>query len=157
MLAALRKFLFADLEEIKTDLKILVSRKKQESTDALLMRHLLGSIDLKDLKPLDFKENEQGLRKDFAASIAIVTPKAERIFKDLIDAQKEYALTHDSDPMFAKGTINGIFLCLDQFQAWRSEHLENTKPKEDFDPHATLPELLERVSRASGGPYHPPI
>jgi hypothetical protein len=154
MLAALRKFLFADLQEIKTNLQILVSRKKQESTDALLMRHLLGSIDLSDVKPLDFKEGE---RKDFAASIAIVTPKAQRIFKDLADTQKEYALTHDGDPMFAKGTINGIYLCLEAFEGWKSEHLENTKPKEDFDRHATLPELLERVSRASGGPYHPPI
>lgn len=154
MLAKLKQFLFEDLAEIKANLQLLVSRKKQESTDALLMRHLLGSVDLKDLKPLDFKEGE---RKDFAASIAIVTPKALRIFKDIADTQKEYALTHDGDPMFAKGTINGVYLCLEAFEAWRGEHLENTKPKEDFDPHATLPELLERVSRASGGHYHPPI
>lgn len=153
MLAKLKQFLFADLPEIKANLQILISREKQESTDAVLMRHLLGSVDLKDLKPLDFKEGE---RKDFAASIAIVTPKALRIFKDIAETQKEYALTHDGDPMFAKGTINGIYLCLEAFEGWKSEHLENTKPKEDFDPHATLPELLERVSRASGGPYRTP-
>ena len=49
----------------------------------------------------------------------------------------------------------GFYLALEAFGEWKAEHQENTKPKEDFDPHLTLPELLERVSRSAGLPNDP--
>lgn len=154
MLKRLKQFLFVDLEAIKTDLAILVSRKKEVATDASLMRHLLGSIDLKDVKPVG--ELKEGERRDFAASIAIVYPKLHRILKPMIDEQKDFALTNDGDPQFCKGTINGFYLVLEAFEAWRSEHIENTTPRESFDKYATLPELLERYARPTGIPSQTP-
>lgn len=148
MLEKLRQFFAIDLPEIKTNLALLVARKKEEASDVKLMRHLLGSMDLSDVKPIEGLTD--GTRRDFAASIAIVFPKIERIIKPLIDEQKDAGYTLEGDTKFIKGTMNGIYLVLEAFETLRDEHLENTKPKEDFDPHASLPELLERFSRPSG-------
>jgi len=152
MLKRIRQFFENDVPVIKAQLSILVSSREKESADTKLMRHLLGSIDLSDVKPLPFKEGE---RKDFAASIAIVYPKLERIMNVLITEHKDFALTHDGDTVFQKGTLNGFYLALEAFEEWKSEHLENTRPPESFDPHLTLPELLERVSRSAGFPDSP--
>lgn len=150
MFAKLNRFFSVDLPEIKTNLAILVSRKKEDSTSVKLMRHLLGSVDLSDVKPI--QTMKEGERRDFAASIAIVFPKIQRVIKPLIDEQKDAGYTLEGDTQFIKGTMNGIYLVLEAFENLKDEHVEDTKPKEDFDPHASLPELLERFSRPSGLP-----
>src|SRR5947209_7693680 len=91
MLAKLKHFFEVDLPEIKTHLAVLVARKHEEANDVKLMRHLLGSIDLSDVKPIDMLQ--QGERRDFAASIAIVFPKIERVIKPLIEEQKDAGYT----------------------------------------------------------------
>lgn len=152
MLKRIKGFFDKDVPEIKAQLSLLTAPRKEESTNAALMRHLLGSIDLSDVKALPFKDAE---RKDFAATIGIAYPKMERVINQLIAEHKDFALTHDGDRVFQEGTLNGFYIALEAFQEWRDEHQENTKPKEDFDPHTTLPELLERVSRAAGFPTNP--
>lgn len=148
MLARVKQF-FSDFYSMKT----AIDKMAKPVSDSALMRHLLGSIDLSDVPTVDLKEGE---RKDFAASIAIVYPKLHRILKPMIEEQKEFALTNDGDITFSKGTINGMYLVLEAFEAWRGEHIENTKPKEIFDKHATLPELLERFARPTGKPSYTP-
>lgn len=148
MLERVKQF-FADFHSMKAAIE-----KMTQPSDSALLRHLLGSIDLSDVKPLG--ELKDGERRDFAASIAIVYGKLHRILKPLIEDQKEFALTHDGDIMFSKGTINGLYLVLEEFERWRGEHLDNTAPPPAFDKYATLPELLERYARPTGIPSQTP-
>lgn len=149
MLKRVRQFFAIDLPEIKTNLALLVARKKDDATDVKLMRHLLGSIHPEVIAIEDMKEGE---RKEFVATMAIAFPQIEQVIRPLIDEQKDAGYTLDGDTKFIKGTMNGIFIVLEAFESLVAEHMENTKPPEEFDKHASLPELLERVSRASGTP-----
>jgi hypothetical protein len=146
MLQRVKQFL-DDFRAIRLDLDALTPKLK---TETALLRHLLGSIDLKDLKPIELLK--EGERKEFVASLAVAYPKIERVINQLIDEQKDAGYTLDGDSMFVKGTMNGLFLALEKFQTLHGEHLENTAPKEQFDHFATLPELLERYSRPVGLP-----
>jgi hypothetical protein len=147
MLKRIKAFFTVDVPFITETLKALRDR---EPNDVALMRHLLGSIDLVDMQPISNMRPQQ--RKDFAARIEVAHRDIKRIVNQIIVDQKEFAFTQDGDFMFTKGTVNGLYLVLDALEEWHNEHLENSKPREDFDPHATLPELLERISRASGIP-----
>ena len=110
------KQFFKDFEDVKATVNLIFEKQKETTDikDVILMRHLFGSIDLSDVKPIEeLKEQE---RKDFAASIAIVFPKLLRTIKPIIEAQKDAGYTIEGNATFIKGTMNGIYLVLEAFE-----------------------------------------
>lgn len=112
--------------------------------DVNVVRHALGSINLKDIK--DMRDWTESDRKNHLAEIGVIT--AKRAFKLEIDALKEAQVYYmaaevSANPKLAEfsgGTLNGIELVRERFEQLAGEHYQKTKPKEVYDPYGTLPD-----------------
>ena len=60
----------------------------------------------------------------------------------MIDQQVYFLAERAGDGQwaFGRGTINGMRLIQERFRALHSEHEEQKKPAEPFDPYAVIPE-----------------
>jgi len=100
-----------------------------------LLRHQLGSIDLKDIEEKEMSEVET---KEYNAAISAVFPRLEKEIKKFLQDQLLFMATNGVDMeqiQFARGTFNGLNLLL---QHWKQAHIEHTSKigeKEDFDKH----------------------
>lgn len=107
-----------------------------------VVRHHLGSINLKDLK--DAREWSEGERKNHFAELGVmVSKKSFAIEIDNLRETQAYFCAEQAQDVrqldFARGTINGITLVKERFEQLAGEHYQQTKPKEDYDVHAVLP------------------
>ena len=88
--------------------------------------------EVRDLEPSE--------RKAHVADISKVheTKAFHRELESMADQQVYFLAERALDSKqlsFGRGTINGIRLVQERFQALHSEHEEYKKPKEEFDPH----------------------
>jgi len=141
MLKKLRQFFidFYDLKELLENQFAL-----QSNVEVKLLRHLLGSIDLSDIKEEELVGED---RTQMLGRIILVYPDLERMIKKFIRDQETFAMTESNDLSFPRGTVNGLSLILEELQVLRDEYKELTKPKEEFDEHKVLASLLEETSR----------
>lgn len=126
-------------------------RKSIESIgcDIAYLNGLLDSFKKKHIDKLEefglkepIMDTEE--RKNYVSEVSVVfekvlKPKIEK----LIYQQKEYiALKGLKDEYdFDRGTMNGILTVFEEFEKDHLEHLDNTKPKEEFDKHKMFDEL----------------
>lgn len=111
----------------------------------LLNRHQLGSIDLSDVRDI---KTESGLKelteneiKERNVAIANAYKYIEPAIKKLLIAQQEFLSTHceQTKPiLFGRGSINGICVVLDEFEDYKKQYEEDTKPNENFDKFKPL-------------------
>jgi len=85
-------------------------------------------------------------RKNYVADVSVVfekvlKPKIEK----LIYQQKEYIASKGlkDEFEFDRGTMNGILTVFEEFERDHLEHLDNVKPKEEFDKYEVMNELLK--------------
>jgi hypothetical protein len=85
-------------------------------------------------------------RKNYVADVSVVfekvlKPKIEK----LIFQQKEYIASKGlkDEFEFDRGTMNGILTVFEEFERDHLEHLDNVKPKEEFDKYEVMNELLK--------------
>lgn len=100
----------------------------------LLNRHQLGSISL-DTRNKELSEEEKKARN---ISIANSFKYIEPAIKKLIIAQQEFMAKqceNEQQLLFARGTINGLFIIREELQSYKSAHDEENKPKENYDEH----------------------
>ena len=106
----------------------------------ILQRHLLGSIDLSDIKDEEMTEAE---RRDYCAAISAVFPRIEKDIKKLLYAQLMYSSNQAEDwekVIFGRGTFNGLAILLESWRQANSEHLKRTIP-EDFNKHDVISDI----------------
>jgi hypothetical protein len=128
--------------------EILAEASKQQPSfdeqSAFLTRHLLGSIDLSDVEP--FKRNlTPDQRKAYVAEMSSVYVRIKPLLKYFIQTQKDFMASggevyhgqEEKQIIFARGTINGLYLILDELYKLYQEHttlnplpppLDNTNP-----------------------------
>ena len=98
----------------------------------LLNRKQLGCIDLSDIK----EPKEENKKKERNAKIASDFRYIEPAIKKLIIAQQEFMANqceNESQLLFGRGSMNGLALVLEELKNYKSEHEEDTKPKDNFD------------------------
>ena len=101
----------------------------------LLNRNQLGSIDLKDVRDKELTENEI---KERNAKISSDFKIIENTIKKLLIAQEEFMANqceNESQLLFGRGTVNGLSILLEEFQSYKGQHDEITKPKESYNPN----------------------
>ena len=109
-------------------------------SDVALMRHLLGSIDLSDIKD-EMSESE---RREYCASIFAIYPRLEKDIKKFLFMQLEESLAKAENweqVIFGKGTFNGMAFLLERWKQVQAEHIENSKVKEKFDENTPIGEI----------------
>lgn len=105
-----------------------------------LQRNLLGSIDLADLE----KEETEEERRAHSSAIFAVYPRLESDLKKLLHAQLLFASNEAEtweQVLFGRGTFNGLSLFLEHLKVLQSEHIENSRGKEDFDHSSPISEV----------------
>src|SRR3989304_1853024 len=105
-----------------------------------VMRHILGSIDLKDVE----EEMTESDRKDYCAAISAVFPRLEKDIKRFLHAQLMYASNQAENweqVIFGRGTFNGMALLLEYWKQINNKHISDTKEKESFDKHKIINEI----------------
>jgi len=113
-----------------------------KTTDLVLMRHLLGSIDLADVE--EEKEMSENERKDYCATISAVFPRLEKDIKKFLHAQLMFSANQAEDwekVVFGRGTFNGIDIL---YQHWKQAHMEHTAKGQKDEPEdktSPVPEL----------------
>lgn len=143
---------FKDVDRLKDIQKNLAQIHNQQLIDSLnkderltttdLLRHQLGSINLKDVR--DKKELTENERKNYVANVAASFKLIESDIKELIIAQEEFIATQATSwdqVLVGRGSINGLYLLLEKYEKAFLEHQDNIKPKDEFNPHAIIPEL----------------
>lgn len=104
----------------------------------LLNREQLGSISLNEMRDKDLSENEI---KERNAKISSDFKILEQTIKILLIAQEEFMANqceNEKQLLFGRGTVNGLSLLLDEFQSFKGQHDELTKPKEGFNKHKII-------------------
>ena len=116
----------------------------EDELDTLtLLKHQLGSIDLKDLEMGDMSESE---RKEYVASINAIYPRLEKDTKKMLHEQLMFMSTEAENwdqIIFGRGTFNGIDLLLNHWKKASNEHEERLKPEDKFDRHELMPKIDE--------------
>lgn len=118
--------------------------KKSDQQKVLkLIQHQLGSINVDDIsvKEMTSEERAEYLSRAAVAWKLIMEPK----IKEFIRAQKDFmAQNADGDIQYAfsRGTINGLMLIKNSLEGEYNEHVERTKPKEEFDRNAVMEKLV---------------
>jgi len=119
----------------------------QQSTE--LTRHLLGSIDLSDVEPL--KRNlTPDQRQAYVAEMSSVFVRIKPLLKDFIEKQKDFMASggemyhgqEEKQIIFARGTINGLYLILDELQKLYREHTTakpQAPPTDNLNPFPSIP------------------
>ena len=98
----------------------------------LLNREQLGSISSIEE---DLTESEI---KDRNTIIASNHKMLERIVAEFIKEQKDFLANqceNESQLLFSRGTINGLYLISEAFKSYKGQHDEITKPKENYNPN----------------------
>lgn len=117
----------------------------QKNLDIALVRHLLGSIDLSDVKE---EEQTEGERKEYCGAICAVFPRLEKDMKRFLYDQLMF-VSNQADTwervIFGRGTFNGMSLLYEHWKKANDEHLEKTKPKETFDKHSPIGQIDETL------------
>ena len=119
--------------------------KELDEKSLTLIRHQLGSIDLKDIGEKEMSESET---KDYNASISAVFPRLEKDIKKFLHEQLIFMANKSenwSQVVFGRGTYNGIDLLLNH---WRQAHTAHTArlgegEGEKFDEHKVIGEVEE--------------
>ncbi len=109
-------------------------------------RHVLGSIDLKDIPDPDMDEND---RRAYVQTVYSVYGNMIKKECDLLaQAQIEFGVqnaTGDVAMAFTRGTLNGIYLVQQRFEDMVKEHQELDKKPEPFDPQKMFPALYDAM------------
>lgn len=107
------------------------------------IRHGLGSVDLTDLKS-DKTEQEQ---KDHDAQVSSVFKSSlEPVIKSLIVVQEQWIARNAKNEIemaFGRGTLNGLLLLLEDFQASHARTQDANQPKGAFDEKNLFPEITK--------------
>jgi hypothetical protein len=115
--------------------------KKQDLTLSL-MRHLLGSIDLSDIK---VEEEMTEIERDgYCAQIFAVFPLIEKDIKKMLYQQLMFISNNSENweqVIFGRGTFNGLDLLLEKWEKATSEYENKHKGKEGFDKNSPLLEI----------------
>ncbi len=85
-------------------------------------------------------------RKNYVAEVSVVFEKVLKPkINKLIYQQKEYIASKGlkDEFEFDRGTMNGILTVMEEFERDHLEHLDNVKPKEEFDKHQLFDELTK--------------
>ncbi len=128
--------IFKKVDEI---LKILKSKPVvAEPTTGDLVRHQLGSIDLKDFE--SFLPKNESERKAYVQYIASgYKGYLDPTFKKLVQTQLEFIGKEATDwekVIFARGTLNGISLIFEEFEKCFAEHIQDIMDhNQNFDAH----------------------
>lgn len=88
----------------------------------LLNRHQLASIDLSDVP-----EKTEDEIKDYNAKVSISYPLIKQKVDELVKLQTEFMArecVNNEQFLFARGTINGLVLVLDEMTKHKSQHEE---------------------------------
>ena len=111
------------------------------SSSSMLMRHLLGSIDLSDV---NLDELEPDERKKYCATISAVFPTLEKDIKKFLYEQLMFQALEAKtweEVLVGRGTFNGMDLLLEHWKKAHEEHIGNSLPKEKFDKYKVVGEL----------------
>lgn len=121
-----------------------ITKEKVDELSLALIRHLLGSIDLSDVKE-DEKEISKEERKSYCAAIFAVWPRLEKDIKELLHRQLMFVCNEAEtweQVIFGRGTFNGIDLL---YKLWKAAATEfEATPKEekgDFNKSNPMPEI----------------
>jgi len=98
----------------------------------LLNREQLGSLSFDDVRD-ELAEEE---RKTRNASISSSFQHIELSIKKLLIAQQEFMANqceNEQQLLFARGSVNGLTLALEEMKSYKSQHEELTSPKEKFN------------------------
>lgn len=134
--------LFDLIQKLEVEVfKLEVQNEKREPVDTLtLLKHQLGSVDLKDLPEAEMSETE---RKAYCSSISGIYPRLEKDMDKLLHSQLMFISNNAENweqVIFGRGTFNGIFLLRDMWKKAHEEHINNMKPEEEFDKNKLMPE-----------------
>src|SRR3990167_2828439 len=127
-----------------SDLKEILANVKLTDNEAVvaLMRHQLGSIDLNDVVEDKMTPEE---RLEYLGKVAsIIYPNIKNKAEKFIRHQERFMAVYAdiNDQMwFAKGSINGLKLLMEDYEKENQEFVELSKPKEKFDPHKLIESL----------------
>jgi len=133
---------FEGFNLLSRKLDMVLSRMQPREESIVLMRHLLGSIDLSDVP--EEKEMSEGEEKEYCAAISAVFPRLEKDIKKFLYDQLHFS-SNQADTwervIFGRGTFNGMDILLNHWRIANNKHLERSKPKEEFDASHPLPEI----------------
>ncbi len=150
MIEFIKKLLRSVVKDAIADIpnfKITVDYEDSEfNRDAArIIRHILGSIDLSDVRNIKPKTEEE--QRNYDARMASVFFDTGKTADKLIVAQEEHIgmeVMNQEQLMFARGTINGIKLLRDEFEDAKDRHVaRNTESHQKFDARELFPELNE--------------
>lgn len=114
--------------------------EKENKTLTELNQEQLKLITIEDLRK-GIEDMSVDERKAYVSRIASVFDILEDVCKNAVILQMKHmaekAKTWE-DVLIARGSINGISVMLEWFTDLNHEHIENTRPKEDFDPHKVI-------------------
>jgi len=108
-----------------------------------LIRHLLGTVDLKDVRGKETEMSPEE-RKNYVARLSSNWDIVEKKIMRLIVAQEEYMarMTENQEQlMLGRGTINGLFLIHEELEQAFKEHMLNSSPVESFDKRKLFSEI----------------
>lgn len=128
-----------ELDNAITSIEVATFSKDKLMND--LIQKELGSILVGDVD--FFIKLDDTQRREFCQSIsAIWNDKLKVTIESYIEKQKDFIVKQalDHQIVFAKGTINGMYLLYDFFEQCHKEHKANIMPKESFDKHFPFPE-----------------
>ncbi len=107
-----------------------------------LLRHLLGSIDLSDIKEEQLTEAEQ---KDYSAAIFAVFPRLQKDIRKFLHEQLMFSANQATDweqVVFGRGSFNGISLLFEHWKKAADEHVANIKGEaEPFNKNHPVGEI----------------
>ena len=137
------KYLFKkkeDFNQVEFDM-IKNQLIEKQKPDIVLMRKLLGSIDLSEIEK-DKTMTEQE-RKDYCATISAVFPRLEKDIKKFLYEKVKWSVIESEcweQLIFGRGTLNGMSELLEYWQRAHNEHLERLVPDENFDKNNPIGE-----------------
>lgn len=133
----------------KERIEMFESGKNFRATSTALLRHLLSSIDLEDVRGTH-EPSDPNERKEYVSRLASNFDLTQKVIKRFIASQEEFlarggAVYHGDElkqTVFARGTINGLFLILDSLKDAYDEHMRNiTSKPEPPDQRHVFPQV----------------
>ena len=102
-----------------------------------VIRHQLGSIDRETVQYLKKMTDEEYGEHISNIDKIVSNPAFSAEIDGLIDAQAYWIAekANESQLAFGRGTINGLSLTKERFQALSGEHRKRVQPKEKINPY----------------------
>ena len=100
---------------------------------------LLSAVDLEGW----LREKDPSERKHYVSQVAALYELLETELKTAVMLQVDYLARYAAsmeEIHICRGGINFGETLINHFKEMRAEHLENIKPKEEFDPNKIMPE-----------------